>query len=146
MEIDRVKALETAIWYHDLNRRGMKFDKPTAVNELKQFRLFSATEIGWIVGITREAMNKIVGTHDLAPVNHRVWKLDVLDVLWIMALTWQDKGVFSDVIVRLAVSDGTSMKAISQLTGIPLDKVREAVYGGQSMLGVLRSGIDPTSD
>ena len=52
MEIDHVKALETANWYHDLNRRGMKYDKTVAVKELSRYDLFSPVELSHIVAYT----------------------------------------------------------------------------------------------
>ena len=61
MEIDHVKALETANWYHDLNRRGMKYDKPTAIKELSRYDLFSPVELSHIVDTTVSAVKKAQG-------------------------------------------------------------------------------------
>lgn len=146
METDYVKALETANWYYDLNRRHMKFDKPTAVRELDQYGLFSPVELSHILDTTVETVKKARGMQPVETWPQRVWKLDALHVLWLLAVEWRDSGAAEDKLIQRASDNGTSMKAISQLTGIPLDKVREAVYGGPSMLGLLRSGVDPTSD
>lgn len=145
MEIDHVKALETANWYHDLNRRDMKFDKATALKELHQYKLFSQTELGWIVGTTWDGVGKVLGNSP-KPVNHRVWKLQALHVLWLLAVDWRDNEEVAPPLAQLASEHGTSMKAISQLTGIPLNQVREAVYGKPDLLDLLRAGADAPSD
>ena len=146
MDIDHVKALETANWYHDLNRRGMKYDKTVAVKELAQYSLFSARELGWIVGVTEATVATKLDLPLPEYANHRIWKLDALHVLWLLAVDWRDNEEVAPPLAQLASEHGTSMKAISQLTGIPLNHVREAVYGKPRMLGVLRAGADAPSD
>ena len=146
MEIDHVKVLETANWYHDLNRRGMKYDKPTALKELAQYSLFSARELGWIVGVSEASVDKQIGWRVPEYTNHRVWKLEALHVLWLLAVDWRDNEEVAPPLAQLASEHGTSMKAISQLTGIPLNQVREAVYGKPDLLDLLRAGADAPSD
>lgn len=144
--IDHVKALETANWFNDLNRRGMKYDKSEAVKELAAFGLFTPQEISWIVAKTIDYARKHMGMQSNMSWPHRIWKLDALHVLWLLAIEWRDNQGISAPLVQLASSNGTSVKAISQLTGVPLETVREAVYGKPSMLGVLRTGTDSPSD
>ena len=146
MEIDHVKALETANWYHDLNRRGMKYDKTVAVKELSRYDLFSPVELSHIVDTTVSAVKKAQGIQPVVTWPQRIWKLDALHVLWLLAVDWRDNEEVAPPLAQLASEHGTSMKAISQLTGIPLNQVREAVYGKPSMLGVLRAGADAPSD
>ena len=146
METDHVKALETANWYHDLNRRGMKYDKTVAVKELAQYSLFSARELGWIVGVTEATVATKLDLPLTEYVSHRVWKLEALHVLWLLAVDWRDNEEVAPPLAQLASEHGTSMKAISQLTGIPLNQVREAVYGKPDLLDLLRAGADAPSD
>ena len=146
MEIDHVKALETANWYHDLNRRGMKYNKATAVEELSRYDLFSPVELSRIVDTTVSAVKKAQGMQPVVTWPQRIWKLEALHVLWLLAVDWRDNEEVAPPLAQLASEHGTSMKAISQLTGIPLNQVREAVYGKPSMLGVLRAGADAPSD
>ena len=146
MEIDHVKALETANWYHDLNRRGMKYDKTVAVKELSRYDLFSPVELSHIVDTTVSAVKKAQGMQPVVTWPQRIWKLDALHVLWMLAIDWRENEEVEPPLAQLASEHGTSMKAISQLTGIPLNQVREAVYGKPSMLGVLRAGADAPSD
>ena len=146
MEIDHVKALETANWYHDLNRRGMKYDKTVAVKELSRYDLFSPVELSHIVDTTVSAVKKAQGMQPVVTWPQRIWKLDALHVLWMLAIDWRENEEVEPPLAQLASEHGTSVKAISQLTGIPLNQVREAVYGKPSMLGVLRAGADAPSD
>ena len=146
MEIDHVKALETANWYHDLNRRGMKYDKPTAIKELSRYDLFSPVELSHIVDTTVSAVKKAQGIQPVVTWPQRIWKLDALHVLWLLAVDWRDNEEVAPPLAQLASEHGTSMKAISQLTGIPLNQVREAVYGKPDLLDLLRAGADAPSD
>ena len=146
MEIDHVKALETANWYHDLNRRGMKYDKPTAIKELSRYDLFSPVELSHIVDTTVSAVKKAQGMQPVVTWPQRIWKLEALHVLWLLAVDWRDNEEVAPPLAQLASEHGTSMKAISQLTGIPLNQVREAVYGKPDLLDLLRAGADAPSD
>lgn len=146
MEIDHVKALETANWYHDLNRRGMKYDKPTAIKELSRYDLFSPVELSHIVDTTVSAVKKAQGMQPVVTWPQRIWKLDALHVLWMLAIDWRENEEVAPPLAQLASEHGTSMKAISQLTGIPLNQVREAVYGKPDLLDLLRAGADAPSD
>ena len=146
MEIDHVKALETANWYHDLNRRGMKYDKPTAIKELSRYDLFSPVELSRIVDTTVSAVKKAQGMQPVVTWPQRIWKLEALHVLWLLAVDWRDNEEVAPPLAQLASEHGTSMKAISQLTGIPLNQVREAVYGKPDLLDLLRAGADAPSD
>lgn len=146
MEIDHVKALETANWYHDLNRRGMKYDKTVAVKELSRYDLFSPVELSHIVDTTVSAVKKAQGIQPVVTWPQRIWKLDALHVLWLLAVDWRDNEEVAPPLAQLASEHGTSMKAISQLTGIPLNQVREAVYGKPDLLDLLRAGADAPSD
>lgn len=146
MEIDHVKALETANWYHDLNRRGMKYDKTVAVKELSRYDLFSPVELSHIVDTTVSAVKKAQGMQPVVTWPQRIWKLDALHVLWLLAVDWRDNEEVAPPLAQLASEHGTSMKAISQLTGIPLNQVREAVYGKPDLLDLLRAGADAPSD
>ena len=146
MEIDHVKALETANWYHDLNRRGMKYDKPTAIKELSRYDLFSPVELSHIVDTTVSAVKKAQGIQPVVTWSQRIWKLGALHVLWLLAVDWRDNEEVAPPLAQLASEHGTSMKAISQLTGIPLNQVREAVYGKPDLLDLLRAGADAPSD
>lgn len=146
MEIDHVKALETANWYHDLNRRGMKYDKTVAVKELSRYDLFSPVELSHIVDTTVSAVKKAQGMQPVVTWPQRIWKLDALHVLWLLAVDWRDNEEVAPPLAQLASEHGTSMKAISQLTGIPLNQVREAVYGKPDLLDLLRAGADAPRD
>ena len=146
MEIDHVKALETANWYHDLNRRGMKYDKTVAVKELSRYDLFSPVELSHIVDTTVSAVKKAQGIQPVVTWPQRIWKLDALHVLWMLAIDWRENEEVEPPLAQLASEHGTSMKAISQLTGIPLNQVREAVYGKPDLLDLLRAGADAPSD
>lgn len=146
MEIDHVKALETANWYHDLNRRGMKYDKTVAVKELSRYDLFSPVELSHIVDTTVSAVKKAQGIQPVVTWPQRIWKLDALHVLWLLAVDWRDNEEVAPPLAQLASEHGTSMKAISQLTGIPLNQVREAVYGKPDLLDLLRAGADAPRD
>ena len=146
MEIDHVKALETANWYHDLNRRGMKYDKTAAVKELSRYDLFSPVELSHIVDTTVSAVKKAQGIQPVVTWPQRIWKLDALHVLWLLAVDWRDNEEVAAPLAQLASEHGTSMKAISQLTGIRLNQVREAVYGKPDLLDLLRAGADAPSD
>lgn len=142
--IDYVKALETANWYLDLQRRGMKFDKPEAVKDLAKYDLFTAVEIGWVLEVSPGYARKYMG--DSLSTSNRVWKTGALYILWLLAIDWRDDRTISVPLVQLASEHGTSIKSISQLTGIPLNDVREAVYGKPNLLDLLRSGVDAQSD
>jgi len=146
METDYVKALETASWYFDLRRRGMKHSKPEAVKELAAFGLFTPTEVSAVLDVTVDLAKKHMGLHTNMSWPNRIWKTDALHVLWLIAVDWRDNQEVNRPLVQLASSNGTSIKAISQLTGTPLNAVREAVYGTPNLLDLLRAGADSPSD
>lgn len=143
---DHVKALETAYWYYDLGRREQKFDKQEAVKELAAFGLFTPIELSRILGVSVDYAQKHMGTQTNTSWPTRVWSIDALHVLWLIAIDYWNANEVAKTLVQLASDNNCSIKAIAQLTGVPLDQIREAVYDDPNLLGLLRAGADTPSD
>ena len=145
-DVNHIKALETANWYYDLSRREVKFDMAEAVNDLNTFGLFTPAEIGMVLGIVTGQVKRYIGMSTNMSQSQRIWGVDSLHILWLMALAYEQGEDLPKVLALLAAENGTSVKAMSELCGIPLDIVREAVYDDPNLLGLLRAGADTPSD
>lgn len=146
MEIDYVDALSTAFDIYDKRRRGYKFNRSVAVRQLTAFDLFSPVEISRILDMSIESVKKLQGMQPVQTWPQRVWKPESLNALLAIAIDWKADQSVSEPLLQLVAEGGTSAKAISQLTGVPMEFVREAIYGHPNLLDLLRAGTDTPSD
>lgn len=144
MAIDYVNALSRADKYRQLYRDGVKFEKSEAVRELAAFGLFTASELAALLGVSVGFVQNVVG--EAMPESARRWKLSAIDALWHIAWNFKHTGPDQiESLVAWVVQNGTSIRAISELTGIPKNVIREAVYGHPNSLGILRAGANAES-
>lgn len=123
--VDYYAALSKAWAYHDTARRGGKVNSEGAVKELAALSLFTPAEVARILDSTVQFVKSHWGMHDNASWPQRVWNASDLDLLMVVAYSYT-KGRVSHLIPAL-VRNGNSIKAVSELTGVPLDEVRGAV-------------------
>ena len=122
-------AWDVALRYYDLSRRHVKFNKREAVRELAAFRLFTAKEVARYVGCSVWFAEKTPG---VVPASSRVWNVHATIALAALARAHDEFGEESPAIPLLVIAcirEGASMQAIAELTGVPIDVVREAVIG-----------------
>lgn len=148
--IDYAAALDTACKYYDKVRLNYMFKHEDAVKELASHGLFTPFEVAKIVGCSVGFASKHMDTHGSGKAGagwtQRKWGVEALSTLWLIALDYgaDDKHV-NKILIQKAARAGTSVKAIHQLTGVPLDDVRRAVYGDPNLLDILRTGTDTAS-
>lgn len=125
---DKAEALRTATEYNDRVRFDVKIDKSEAVRKLAAFGLFSIREISYILDIPFNRAEADAGWFvDLGPSNTgRLWNIKSLSTLYLVALDYR-RGHINKRLVRLLASSNNSLRAISELTDIPIERVREVV-------------------
>jgi hypothetical protein len=126
--VDKVEALRVATEYHDRIRFDVKIDKPKAVRELAAFGLFSIKEISLILDMPFNRTEVEAGALvDLGPNNvGRAWNIHALSALYLLALDYRRGHVNESLLIRVA-EDSNSLRAISELTDIPIERIREVV-------------------
>lgn len=124
--MDKVEALRVANVYYDHVRYGVKFNKSEAVRELAAFGLFSIREISLILDTTfQRAQYEAGALVDLGPNNTgRVWNIKTLSALYLLALDYRHGHVNERLLIKVA-HNNTSLRAIAELTDIPIERVRE---------------------
>ena len=142
MEIDYYNALVTADFYRHMKRSGEKFNRAGAVRKLTAFGLFTAPEVAAIVGCSVKFVEDKTST-PLPESNRHAWKLSALDAMVHIAWNHKHKQDITSLVKHI-VSDGNSIRAISELTGVPKDTLRGITYGRNDM-GVLRATSDTPS-
>lgn len=120
-------AWDVALRYYDLSRRRVKFNRREAVRELAAFRLFTAKEIARYVGCSTTYAERNLGVN---VSSSRVWNVHATIALAALARAHDEFGEESPAIPLLVIAcirEGASMQAIAELTGVPIEVVREAV-------------------
>ncbi len=145
MATDHVGALSKASEYVEVVRRGGRIDKPLAVRELTRFDVFTPKEISKIVGLSITQVKHHMGMQTNTSWSTRTWDEYQVSVLWQIALLYHNEGQVNMILIKMA-AEACSLRAISELTGVPLDDVREAVNVEPYLLGLLRAGADTPSD
>lgn len=141
MVIDYVNAMISANMFYRMKRAGQKFNRVGAVRELTAFGLFTAPEVAVIVGCSVEFVEDKTNTP--LPESYRHWNLSALDGLYSIAWNFKN-GRDNTLLVKNIISAGNSIRAISELTGVPKDILRGIAYGRNDM-GVLRADADTPS-
>lgn len=128
MAIDYAGALLKAEVYYDATRQEVKFKKSEAVRELTAFGLFDSYEIGKFLGATAWWVNTVLGKQSDNSYPKREWNVKAVSSLRIIAETWRDGGDPDRLIAAVAMHKGASVRAIHELTGVPLDRIRSVVW------------------
>lgn len=125
--IDYVSAWQTAIRFYNLTRRSVKFNKKTALKELDSFGLFTPLEAARFVGCSPAVAEKYL---TVTVNSKRTWPLTASIALSALANAHEEWGEESPniaLLVRASLREGASVLAVSELTGVNIDIVREAV-------------------
>lgn len=142
METNHIRALASAEAYRRIRRDNIGFEQSDAVRELAAFGLFTASELAALLGVSVGYVQNVVGSD--MPESARHWKLSALDALWHIAWGYKNGGDI-EFLVTSTVRAGNSIRAVSELTGVPKNTIREAVYGHPNSLGILRAGANTES-
>lgn len=137
MEIKNAEALDLANNIYNATRFKLRLDKAEAARNLAASRLFGAWEIAKILGVGVRFVEEALGVKTNKPINPRVWKLRHLYALSIVARNWEQTGTLMSYLVIAAVQDGTSLRSVHTLTGVPMEDLREVFYDKDN-LGILR--------
>lgn len=136
VEISHINALARAENYRRIRRDNIGFEKSDAVRELAAFSLFTASELAALLGVSVGFVQNVAG--DGLPESARHWKLSALDALWHIAWGYKNGGDI-EFLVTSTVRAGNSIRAVSELTGVPKDTIREIMYDHQNGMGILRA-------
>jgi hypothetical protein len=123
---DKAEALRVATEYNDRIRFGLKVDKSRAAGELAAFGLFSWLEISMILDTSVDFVKRAEGMHGNLSQPQRVWNIHSLSALYLVALNYRD-GKVSTALIRRLAENNNSLRAISQLTDIPIERLREVM-------------------
>lgn len=145
MRINTEALLKANVLYLQV-RDGVKFNKQKAAGELAAFGLLSIKEISDILALNFKQVEQAAGVRaDFGPNNTgRVWNISALSALYLIAQDY-DNGHVNKVLIQKVVKDGNSIRAVAELTGMPKDEIRKAVYDDPNLLDILRAGVDTAS-
>ncbi len=127
--VDYYGALDYALTINEHANSGKKFAKAEAVKRLAAFGLFTDVEIAQIAGVNIMRVRDLVDTEEPPFNGNRMWTpWRVLPNLEILADYYHnDNKYINDVLIRGTVGRDCSVKALSELTGIPIEIVRDAL-------------------
>jgi hypothetical protein len=124
--VDKVEALRVATEYNDRVRFDVKVDKSEAVRKLAAFDLFSPLELSLILDTSIKFVERHMGWHTNMSWPSRVWNIHSLSVLYLLALDYR-RGHVNKNLIRTLIGSNNSLRAISELTDIPIERLREVV-------------------
>lgn len=124
--MDKVEALRVATEYNDRVRFDVKVDKSEAVRKLAAFGLFTPLEVSLILDTSVAFVKRVWGWHTNMSWPQRKWNIHSLSALYLLALDYR-RGHVNERLVRTLVNNNNSLRAISQFTDIPIERLREVV-------------------
>jgi hypothetical protein len=124
MLVDKVEALRQATEYWDRVRFGVRFDKVGAARELAASAVFSQKEISLILDTSVEFVKRVTADYKFARVN-RLWNIRSVGALYMLALSYRAGGRINRNLLRRVVNDNNSIRAVQELTDIPIERIRE---------------------
>lgn len=134
--MEYTKALAQADNYRRIRRDNIGFEQSDAVRELAAFGLFTAPELAALLGVSVGFIDNVTGGG--TPESQRHWKLSALDAMWHIAWGYKNGGDI-EFLVTSTVRAGNSIRAVSELTGVPKDTIREIMYDYQNGMGIFRA-------
>lgn len=127
METNYSGALLCARLYYDANRQNLKFDKPEAVTKLAAFGVFTSKEIAEIIGMSVGYVRKHMEVYESGSDPRRVWYPHCLDALYVVAYNYETGGYYEGLVYALVIQEKNSIRAVSELTGVPMNEIRSIV-------------------
>lgn len=125
--MDKVEALRVATEYNDRVRFDVKVDKSEAVRKLAAFGLFSPLEVSLILDTSVAFVKRAWGWHTNMSWSSRTWNIHSLSALYLLALDYR-RGHVNERLIRTLVNSSNSLRAISEFTDIPIERLREVVH------------------
>lgn len=122
------KALARAM---EVNKHYPFMDKKSRRSALKELAAFGFNylDITVITGCTAQYVGDTMGDTDLNdwPEHPIRWNVKTLDAMYYLALAYENDGDVSSTLVKLTVENGTPLRSVARLTGIPIEVLRDAI-------------------
>lgn len=117
------KALARAM---EVNKHYPFMDKKSRRSALKELAALGFT-VQDLHEITALSIQHIADVLVTSTGKTTPWNVKTLDAMYYMALAYENDGDVSATLVKLTVENGTPLRSVARLTGIPIEVLRDGV-------------------